>query len=104
MNITEFKKKNKPKKISNLKKFEAEILELSNANYSQVSILNFLLANGLRTTQQNLSKFIQSIDENKVQKINIKDKNKNSTSSLSIPKLQKVGKDLDIKKAPSWAN
>ena len=107
MNISEFKKKNKPKKVSNLKKFEVEIIELHNDNYSLKSIAQFLNQNGIKTTFQNVACFIKSTDK---KNIYMPDKNE-KTNSKSIqkinsilPKLEKVGKDLDLKEAPDWAN
>ncbi len=107
MNIAEFKKKNKPKKVSALKKFEVEIMELYNDDYSLKSITQFLQNNGVKTTFQNVSRFIKNIDKN-----NIFVFNKNEVNNVTlpnkkhtfIPKLEKAGKDLDLKEAPDWAN
>jgi len=108
MNITEFKKKNQPKKVSNLKKFESEILELHSAYYSLKNITQFLQSNGVKTTFQNVSRFIKSIniDSNAEIKNNKKVEEINNTDkkSLLMPKLEKIGKDLDLKEAPDWAN
>ncbi len=101
MNIIEFKNKYKPKKISSLKKFETEILELYNANYSLESITQFLKNNGINTTFQNVSRFIKSIDKDNTYKFKT-DIKKNKSSFM--PKLEKIGKDLDLKEAPDWAN
>ena len=105
MKIEEFKKKNKPKQISKLKKFENEILELHNANYSLKSITLFLKNNGLKTTFQNVSRFINSLNQSNTV-IKKKDVIKKDTSQVNkiLPKLKKVGKDLDLKDAPDWAN
>lgn len=106
MNISEFKKKNKPKKVSALKKFETEILELHNANYSLKSITLFLENNGLKTTFQNVSRFIKGHKNNNV--FAKKDDSNKSIEANKIsnfpPKLEKIGKDLDLKEAPDWAN
>jgi len=105
MDIEEFKKKNKTKQISKLKKFENEILELHNANYSLKSITLFLKNNGLKTTFQNVSRFINSLNQSNTV-IKKKDVIKKDTSQVNkiLPKLKKVGKDLDLKDAPDWAN
>lgn len=110
MDIEEFKKKNKPKQISKLKKFENEILELHNANYSLKSITLFLKNNGLKTTFQNVSRFINSLNQSntfykKKDAIN-KDITQvnHANASKILPKLKKVGKDLNLKEAPDWAN
>ncbi len=107
MDISEFKKKNKRKKVSVLKKFEAEILELYHDNYSLKSITQFLEDNGVKTTFQNVSQFIKSIDRN-----NLSLPKKDEIDALApiankrtiMPKLEKIGKDLDLKDAPDWAN
>jgi hypothetical protein len=106
MNISEFKKTNKPKKVSALKKFETEILELYNANYSLKSITLFLENNGLKTTFQNVSRFIKNHKNN-----NVFAKKDDSSKSIEankasnfLPKLEKIGKDSDLKDAPDWAN
>jgi len=113
MNIAEFKKKNKPKKISSLKKFQVEILELHNANYSLKSITLFLKNNGIDTTFQNVSRFINNIDKDNLcnlrKKIGENEKvetiaNEVTKKSFLIPRLEKIGKDLDLKEAPDWAN
>lgn len=107
MDIAEFKKKNKPKKVSVLKRFEVEILELYNDNYSLISITQFLQKNGVKTTFQNVSLFIKSLKTNNIsaQKKDeaSKDIQANKTNSI-LPKLEKVGKDLELKEAPDWAN
>lgn len=105
MNIEEFKKKNKPKKTSNLRKFESDILELRNANYSLKSITQFLQKNGVITTFQNLSKFLKSaskdIKNTTISKPAISEKAK--SDNFQNFKLERKGKDLEIKDAPSWA-
>jgi len=107
MNIHEFKDKHKPKKISSLKKFEAEILELHNANYSLMTITKFLNENGIKTSFQNVSRFIKCIN-NATSKFNntkkIENKSTVAGNSILLPKLEKKGKDLDLKEAPDWAN
>lgn len=107
MDITEFKNQNKPKQISKLKKFEVEIMELYNDNYSLKSITQFLQNNGLKTTFQNVSRFIKSINKNntfvrKKDSVN-KDTQVNHANKI-LPKLEKIGKDSDLKEAPDWAN
>lgn len=59
MNIEEFRKKLKPKKTSNLKKFEVEIKELLDDGYSQKSICEYLKLNGIHISQPNLCRFIK---------------------------------------------
>lgn len=59
MDIEEFRRKKRPKKTSNLKKFEVEIKELLNDGYSQLSICEFLKSNGINVTQPNLCRFIK---------------------------------------------
>lgn len=107
MDIAEFKKKNKQKKVSVLKKFEIEIMELHNDNYSLKSITQFLEDNGVKTTFQNVSQFIKSIDKNKIpssKKDEVASGASISNKHTIMPKLEKIGKDLDLKDAPDWAN
>lgn len=106
MNISEFKKKNKSKKVSALKKFEIEIMELYNDNYSLKSITQFLQKNGLETTFQNVSRFIKSHKKNNVLAKKEESNNRIETNNTSnfLPKLEKIGKDLELKNAPDWAN
>ena len=107
MNISEFKKRNKPKQISKLKRFEFEIMELYHDNYSLKSITQFLQTNGLKTTFQNVSRFIHSHDKNNtlVQKKDAFNKDVQVKHAKKIlPKLEKIGKDVDLKDAPDWAN
>lgn len=107
MDIVTFKKNNKAKKVSALKQFEVEIMELHNDNYSLKSIAKFLQKNGLKTTFQNVSRFINSHHKSKVDIQKKSEANKgtqvNHTDSI-LPKLEKVGKDLELKEAPDWAN
>jgi len=102
MDVSSFKKKIKPKKVSALKKFEVEIMELHNDNYSLKSITQFLQNNGLKTSFQNVSRFIKSHAKSNlsVQKKNTQVKHTNRI----LPKLEKIGKNLDLKDAPDWAN
>ena len=106
MDIEEFKKKNKPKQISALKKFEDEILELHNANYSLKSITLFLKNNGLKTTFQNVSRFINSLNQSNtvIKKKDAINKDTSQVNHKILPRLKKVGKDLNLKEAPDWAN
>lgn len=108
MNIAEFKKKNQPKKVSTLKKFESEILELYSDGYSLKTIAQFLKENGIKTTFQNVSKFIKKSDMNIFQSTKeiLKDKNEKvqiTNKSSVMPKLERIGKDLEMKEAPEWA-
>ena len=107
MNIEEFKKIHKAKKDSKLKKFENEILQLYTDNYSLKSIAQFLKKNGIKTTFQNVSRFIKSHSENttSVQKKDFKSNESQKGQKFnSFPKLEKIGKDVDLKDAPDWAN
>lgn len=106
MNIQEFKKKNVPKKISSLKKFEDEILELHNDNFSLKSITQFLKQNDVTTTFQNVAKFIKNSTKVKSKVTQIKSDTKQDEkqkTSFLMPELKKVGKDLELKEAPDWA-
>lgn len=103
MNIEEFKKKNKPKRTSNLKKFESEISELISSGYSQVSICEFLISNGVKTTQQNVSRFCKKISSNFKSVAKEQKKEMSEKASFSGFKLERKGKDLEIKAAPDWA-
>jgi len=60
MKLEDFKKKNKPKRMSKLSSFKSEIFELHSKNYSLVAIQNFLKSNGVDTTFQNLHHFIKN--------------------------------------------
>ena len=120
MKIEDFKKKMKPKKDSELKKFQNEILELIHAKYSHESISIFLNQNGVKTSRRNVSKFIKNLDTKQIPKKEIpKIEEKQSTIStnemkqikeentqkvgIQFPKLQRVGKDTEIKDTPDWA-
>lgn len=107
MNIEEFKKIAKPKNNSKLKKYKAEILQLHKDNYSLKSIVHFLKKNGIQTTFQNVAKFIKTHNKNTVAIPKMKtnsSKAQQNQASKSFPKFEKVGKDLDLKEAPGWAN
>ena len=111
MNIEEFRKKLKPKKTSNLKKFEVEIKELLDDGYSQKSICEYLKLNGVVTTQQNISRFCKTkninlsktgskkLDETKKEVI---EEERASVKDVGI-KLERKGKNLEIEEVPSWA-
>lgn len=109
MDIEEFKKKNKPKRASSLKEFEREILELKNANYSLKSIVQFLKKNGVITTFQNVSKFIKSnskeLKNTPILKpaITVVNSEKTKSDNFQNFKLERKGRDLEIKAAPDWA-
>ena len=67
----------------------------------------FLQNNGVKTTFQNVSRFIKSIDTNNIYKSKKNETNdviKSLKNHTILPKLEKVGKDLDLKETPSWAN
>lgn len=85
MTLENFKKKNKPKKDSDLRKFQNEILELVGSKYSHESIAKFLEENGVKTTRRNVSKFIKKLDTNqqtKKETFILKDKNKIETEEI----------------------
>jgi ERCC4-related helicase len=113
MTLKEFKKSKNQKQISVLDKFKTEILDLHNDNYSLVSIQEFLKDNGVKTTFQNLSKYIKKIknstDNSKELPKTKKEEVKKTETTKEIkaeplfPKLQRVGKDSEIKDAPDWA-
>lgn len=105
MNIEEFKKKNKPKRASSLKEFESKILDLRNDNYSLKSITQFLQKNGIITTFQNLSKFLKSGSKDINNTPNLKPGISEIAKSDNIQnfKLERKGKDLEIKPPPDWA-
>lgn len=108
MDIEEFKKKNRPKRASSLREFEREILELKNANYSLKSIVQFLKKNGVITTFQNVSKFIKS-NSKELKNTPISkpaatvNSEKTKSDNFQNFKLERKGKDLEIKAAPDWA-
>jgi hypothetical protein len=70
MTIEEFKKKHKikSKRESNLLKFKDEILKLHDENVTLVNIQLFLKENGITTSFQNISKFIQSLKSEPIEK------------------------------------
>lgn len=106
MDIEEFKKKNKPKRASSLKDFESKILELVNDRFSQKSICEYLKSNGVKTTQQNVSRFCKKISSNPKpisKKNNELKKETQEKESFNGFKLERKGKDLEIKAAPDWA-
>jgi len=58
MTLKQFKNKEDSKSKSSLFKFETEILELLKDNYSHQKIAEFLNANGVKTSRQNVGKWI----------------------------------------------
>lgn len=85
MTLEDFKNKKKPKKSSSLDKYKKEILDLYNSNYSQNSIVEFLKTRAIRTTRQNISRYLISIlKENKNIKTNFVEK---------VETTQKVSKE-----------
>jgi histidyl-tRNA synthetase len=77
MKLEDFKNKKKPKNPSALDRFKNDILELVNDNYSQMNICEFLEKNGVKTTQQNLSRYIKRLSKIKtVRVLKIEDKPK----------------------------
>ena len=108
MDIEEFKKKYRPKKTSSLRKFKSEILELKNANYSLKSITLFLQKKGIITTFQNVSKFIKSNSKELKNTPILKstatvNTEKTKSDNFQNFKLERKGKDLEIKAPPDWA-
>ena len=85
MKLEDFKKKNKPKRVSILFSFQSEILELHKHNYSLVSIQKFLEVNGVQATFQNLHKFIK--------KHQIENVIKKETQKIQVKKFLKEDKD-----------
>jgi hypothetical protein len=59
MDIDEFKKKYKPKKVSNLSRYKKEIKKLLEDDFSQESICQFLRFKGIVTKQSNLSQYLK---------------------------------------------
>jgi len=91
MKLEDFKKKYKPKKVSYLNEYKNEIIELLEANYSHQAIVVFLKKNGIKTTRQNVSKWISKMNENyevrneiEVVKKTTSKKNKFVSSSSSL--------------------
>jgi arginine repressor len=117
MKIEDFKKKKKPKNKSKLFDFKNEILQLIKDEYSQESICEFLKENGVQTKQSNISQFVKKLKktqepkkeipkiEEKKASISTNEIKQESTPNTGIqfPKLQRIGKDTDIKDAPDWA-
>jgi arginine repressor len=94
MRLEDFKNKKKPKNPSALDKFRKEIIELVNDNYSQMSICEFLEKNGVKTSQQNLSRYIKSLSKNETGKVlKIEDKPKESLKN-EIPKQDTPKKSI----------
>jgi arginine repressor len=94
MKLEDFKNKKKPKNPSVLDKFKKEIIELVNDNYSQMSICEFLEKNGVKTSQQNLSRYIKSLSKNETGKVlKIEDKPKESLKN-EIPKQDTPKKSI----------
>ena len=82
MEIDEFKKKKKKKRVSILDEFRDEILELWNENYSQHTIVEFLETKNISTTQQNISMYLSRNSKNNTPQIVVKNSNQ-------TPKTQK---------------
>lgn len=107
MDLAQFKKKYKVKKISELHKFNSEISELIGEGFSQKSICEFLRSNGIKASQQNLSRFIKT-NKIKGDKPAKQQPIKSTPSKANEPKLsdfrfEKKGKDLEIQAPPDWA-
>lgn len=117
MKIEEFKKKKKTKNKSKLFDFKNEIIELITDGYSQESICEFLQENGVETNQPSVSRFLKKItkiEEPKKEDLKIEEKKASISTNemkqkptpstgIQFPKLQRVGKDTEIKPAPDWA-
>lgn len=93
MDIEEFRRKKRPKKTSNLKKFETEIKELTDDGYSQLSICEFLKSNGINVTQPNLCRFIKKNSKSTIIKPVVNDKVEVKQSGLL---KQSVVKNYEI--------
>ncbi len=97
MKLEEFKKKNKPKRMSKLLPFKSEILDLHVSNYSLAAIQMFLEGNGVNTTQPNLLKFIRKhlkdnvIKKNEMEK---KDEENQKTQESWEPQLKIEGNPI----------
>lgn len=108
MDLIAFKKKYKVKKISELHKFNSEISQLIQEGFSQKSICEFLRSNGIKASQQNLSRFIKATNKIKEDKPAKQQPIKSTPSKENEPKLsdykfEKKGKDLEIQATPDWA-
>jgi len=89
MKLEDFKKSNKPKRVSILFSFKSEILELHNSNYSLISIQKFLEKNEIKTTFQNLHKFIK--------KHQIENVIKKEPQKIQVKKISKEKDSWDVK-------
>ena len=131
MTLEEFKSNKKKKKVSLLDKFKDEILELYNDGYSQETIVEFLKSKKIKTTRQNVSRYLKKTtqqlqkkktieskeikekvikiaqeDDRKVeiQKEEIKTKefsDNKNNNFLNTDFTKKVGKDTSLK-IPDW--
>ena len=93
MNIEEFKKQNKPKRTSKLMGYKKEISMLYKDSYSLSSIQEFLKKNRVKTTIQNIHKFIQ---KNIFTDINKNNECKNSTKTTSRNKDENTSWEIKI--------
>jgi len=88
MDIEEFRRKKRPKKTSNLKKFETEIKELIDDGYSQLSICEFLKSNGINVTQPNLCRFIKKNSKSTIIKLPLKKEENHQKESVVNDKVE----------------
>lgn len=112
MTLEEFKKSNKVKNSSSLLKFKDEILELYGDNFPQKAIVEFLKTNGIQTSQQNVSKFLNKHNKSKSKievridasektvKKEIKESKNSNIFGMDLDK--KIGKNTEIQKV-DWA-
>lgn len=99
MKLEEFKKKNKPKRMSKLLPFKSEILDLHVSNYSLAAIQMFLKGNGVNTTQPNLLKFIRkhlkdNVNVGKKNEMEKKDEENQKTKESWEPQLKIEGNPI----------
>ena len=110
MEIDEFKKKHKiqKKRKSNLEKYKSKILQLWEEDISLKNIQLFLIENGVKTSFQNISKFIRAETQNQtsqtlVNKTKPSTKTQNGTienkqkiTSKSKEEVKKALEDMDV--------
>lgn len=107
MTLEQFKKNKQPKKVSVLDKYQDEILELYRDNFSQQSIVDFLKTKGIKTSRQNVGKFINKLTTKNDNNITTKkqdkvpDTEKKSKQLFNVDLDKKVGKNTELKK-PDW--
>jgi len=100
MKLEEFKKKTNKKRVSKLQNFKYDILNLYDNNYSLQAIQKYLLQKGVKTTFQNIAKFIKKEQGREVDRRDDNDKKFKKLIKKDV-ELKVEGHELEQEKS-AW--